>query len=255
MKYNSCPTNEVIWITGASSGIGKQLAISLAKAGNRVIITARNVEALQTLACQYEGIEVLAADITDDGAIEHMGTKLKTYTSVIDRLMLNAGTCEYFDVNRPDWDMMTRAMSVNYFGAIHCLAAALPLLKRSDCGHIVAMASQASRVPFPRAQAYGPSKAALSYFVESLGVDFFDTSIDTTVVQLGFVDTPMTAKNDFPMPFTMSAENTADRLISEMMARPRSIRFPRRLSWIITVAQIFPNLWYHWVAPRLSRAS
>lgn len=255
MKHNNYPSEEVIWITGASSGIGKQLAISLANAGNRVIITARNVEALKALACQYEAIEVIAADITDEGAMEYMGAKLEACTAVIDRLILNAGVCEYFDVKNPDWDMMKRAMAVNYFGAIQCLAAALPLLKRSARGHIVAMASQASRVPFPRAQAYGPSKAALSYLIESLGVDFSDTSIDTTVVQLGFVDTPMTAQNDFPMPLTMTVEKTADRLISQMMARPRSIRFPRRLSWVITVAQIFPNLWYQTIAPRLSRAS
>ncbi len=255
MKDNLCPTNETIWVTGASSGIGKQLAINLAKGGNHVIVTARNVEALNELARHYPGIQVLDVDISDSGSVELMANKLRTFTPVIDRVILNAGVCEYFDVNKPDWGMMARAMSVNYLGAVHCLAAALPLLKRSARGHIVAMASQASRVPFPRAQAYGASKAALTYLIESLGVDLADTSISTSVVQLGFVDTPMTAQNDFPMPFTMTAPATAERLITELMARPRVIRFPRRLSWFITLARLFPGLWYQTIAPRLSRTS
>ncbi len=255
IKPSLCPTDETIWITGASSGIGRQLAITLADAGNQVIVTARNLEALNELACQHDSIRVLDIDISDSSCVEPMAAKLRRLTPVIDRLFLNAGACEYFDVNDPDWTMMERLMSVNYLGAVHCLAAAMPLLKQSVHGHIVAMASQASRVPYPRAQAYGASKAALTYLMESLGVDLAETSITTSIVQLGFVKTPMTAENDFPMPFAMTTEAAAERLITELMARPRMIRFPRRLSAFITLASMFPGFWYQVVAPRLSRAS
>ncbi|MGH1371048.1 MAG: SDR family NAD(P)-dependent oxidoreductase [Cellvibrionaceae bacterium] len=255
MQSNLCPTGETIWITGASSGIGRQLAINLAAAGNQVIVTARNLEALKELEMQHAGIRALDMDISHSRCVAPMTARLRDLTPVIDRLFINAGACEYFEVNDPDWTMMERIMAVNYLGAVHCLAAALPLLKRANQGHIIAMASQASRVPFPRAQAYGASKAALTYLIESLGVDLADTPITTSIVQLGFVKTPMTAENDFPMPFAMTTEQTAERLIAELMARPRVIRFPRRLSGFISVARLFPAFWYQVVAPRLSRAS
>ncbi|MAZ87329.1 MAG: short-chain dehydrogenase [Cellvibrionaceae bacterium] len=248
-------TNEVIWVTGASSGIGRQLALRLAQAGNQVLVTARNVEALNQLAREHDNIRVLAADISATDALQNLTQTLATYTPVLDRVILNAGVCEYFDISNPDWSMMQRVMAVNYFGAVNCLAAAYPLLLQSSAGHIVAMASQASRVPFPRAQAYGASKAALTYFIESLGVDLAETSISSTVVELGFVDTPMTASNDFPMPFKMTVDKTVQTLVEEMVARPRFIRFPKRLSWMVSVARSLSGLWYHQVAPRLSRAS
>lgn len=248
-------SNEVIWVTGASSGIGRQLALRLAQAGNKVIATARSVEALNQLASEHDNIRVLVADVSDADSTHTLAQTLASYTPVLDRVILNAGVCEYFDITEPDWKMMQRVMAVNYFGAVNCLAAAYPLLQKSCSGHIVAMASQASRVPFPRAQAYGASKAALTYFIESLGVDLADTSIKSTVVELGFVDTPMTASNDFPMPFTMTVDNTVEALIDGMMARPRFIRFPKRLSWMISLARSLSGLWYHQVAPRLSRVS
>lgn len=252
---NSQISNEVIWVTGASSGIGRQLALHLAQAGNQVIVTARNEDALNQLARECDNIRVLAADISATDAVQPLTQTLATYTPVLDRVILNAGVCEYFEISEPDWTMMQRVMAVNYFGAVHCLAAAYPLLRQSSAGHIVAMASQASRVPFPRAQAYGASKAALTYLIESLGVDLSDTSIKTTVVELGFVDTPMTASNDFPMPFKMNVDKTVQVLINGMVARPRFIRFPKRLSWMVSIACSLSGLWYHQIAPRLSRAS
>jgi short-subunit dehydrogenase len=243
---------EHIWITGASSGIGRHLAIKLANLGHRVIISARNRQALEEMASEHEGLIPLAVDVAAPGAKENACRRLAQLTPRLDRIILSAGCCEYFDVDRPDWQMMERVMSVNYFGAVNSIAAALPLMGAN--GHIVAMASQASRVPFPRAQAYGASKAALTYLLESLGVDLHSKGIDVTVVQLGFVDTPMTADNDFPMPFLMSAEAAADQLLRQLSQRPRFIRFPRRLSWMISLGQKMPGLWYRYIAPRLSRA-
>lgn len=248
------PTGETIWITGASSGIGKHLAVILAQHNNRVIVTARRGDLLASLECMHPNIVALAADITGEQAQQSLSEALNLRVEKLDRVILNAGTCEYFDVATPDWGMMRRVMEVNYFGALNCLAAALPLLLKSDAGHVVAMASQASRVPFPRAQAYGASKAALTYMIESMGVDLREQNIRMTIVQLGFIDTPMTASNDFPMPFLMSAEKTAEKLILQFNTRPRLIRFPKRLSWVIGLGQRLPGVWSRYIAPKLSRA-
>lgn len=253
-ESQSHQTQSVVWITGASSGIGRELALQLAQLGHWVIASARSEERLQALAAEHPNIEPLVADVTDVEIMAQVGRRLRRLTARLDRVILNAGSCEYFDVEQPDWQMMSRVMSVNYFGVVNSLAVALPLLQASDRAHLVAMASQASRVPFPRAQAYGASKAALTYLMESLGVDLASQKIHTTVVQLGFVKTPMTAVNDFPMPFMVSAEEAASEMIAQFDRYPRVIRFPRRISWLISIGEKFPAFWSRFIAPKLSRA-
>ncbi|MBU3071630.1 SDR family NAD(P)-dependent oxidoreductase [Aestuariicella sp. G3-2] len=249
------PTGEKIWITGASSGMGRELALRLAEAGNEVLVTARNREALESMAAMHSGITPVPADLSDPDCVVFLQESLKQHTQVLDRMILNAGTCEYLEIDDPDWQMMERVMSVNYFGAIRSLAAGLPLLKQHSTGarHIVAVGSQASRVVFPRAEAYGASKAALTYFMESLAVDLADQNIRVSVVQPGFVETPLTESNDFPMPFLMSVDQAAEHILKRLMARPTHIRFPWSLSSVLAIGSTLPWLWRNWVAPKLTR--
>ena len=249
---------ENIWITGASSGIGRALALRLAKAGNRVIVSARRTEPLDQLAEWEAGILALPMDVADSNCVDQVKERLQQLLEgqPLHRVILNAGTCEYFDVDSPDWTMFERVMQVNFFGALNCLSIAMPLLvsdKQGIRGHIVAVASQASRAAFPRAEAYGASKAALTYLLQSLSVDLDQRSIDISIVQPGFVDTDMTAVNDFPMPFLMSIEQAAEIIEEEMYKRKTFIRFPKRLSYFLSFAEKFPGLWRRFVAPSLVR--
>ncbi len=243
--------NKTIWITGASSGIGQSLVRALAARDHRIIATARDAEALQRLAEEVDNVTVLPGDITDREAMHRLAARMLEITPTLDQVILNAGNCEYLDFPHPDWSSARRVMEVNYFGALNCIEVALPLLRRSRNGrpHLVAIASQATAAPFPRAGAYGASKAALQYFCDCLRIDLFGEAIDVTVVNPGFVDTPLTRKNDFPMPFLMSSAEAAARIVRRLDSRPARIDFPRRLAWILGLSRLLPGLWCRQLAP------
>ena len=254
---------EIIWITGASSGIGKALALHLAAAGNRVLLTARNPVLLAELAQASENIDVLACDVTDKAALTETGNAIAAKYGYIDRVIINAGTCEYFDIDSPDWDMARRVMEVNFFGAINTAAVALPLLQKwvqqnSDSSamkpQIVLIASLASVVPFPRSEAYGASKAGVQYYFEALRIDLAKQNIAVTVVQPGFVETPLTAKNDFPMPFLVKVDDAAKIIATKIANYPHLVRFPGRLSSLLYSLRLMPRLW-HWIAVKQLRRS
>jgi NADP-dependent 3-hydroxy acid dehydrogenase YdfG len=245
-------SNEIIWITGASTGIGRELAIKLAAQGNKVLASARGEQGLAALAQENPGIIAIPFDVTDKSQLDKVAASIGQHVEYIDRVILNAGNCEYFDLSSPDWAMMERVMDVNYFGAINSLQIALPLLRLCPSfAHIVGVASLAAEVPFPRAQAYGASKAAIEYFLNALRVDIAQENIDVTVIKPGFVSTPLTDKNDFDMPFLMSADEASDRMISAITRRPDTFSFPRRLSGLLFFFRLFPGLWNRWVAPKL----
>ncbi len=245
-------SKRTIWITGASSGLGRSLALALAGKGNRVIASARNQAELDKLAELDANIVALACDITDETALEAAGERILEIAPHLDQVILNAGNCEYLDFPEPDWAAIRRVMEINFFGTVNCVKMALPLLRRSTGGrpHIVAVASQVTAAPFPRAEAYGASKAAMQYFFDSLRLDLAAEGIDITTVNPGFVDTPLTRKNDFPMPFLMDVDQAAARIVKNIESRPLSYSFPLRLSAMLALSKLLPGVWQKMVAPK-----
>lgn len=243
---------KLIWVTGASSGLGRSLALQLAAQGHQVIASARNQAELNKLAALDDNITPLICDITDDKAIDSARAQMVEISPLLDQVILNAGNCEYLDFPEPDWAAVRRVMEVNFFGTVNCVKIALPLLRKSssDRAHVVAVASQVTAAPFPRAEAYGASKAAMRYFFDSLRMDLAVEDIDVTVVNPGFVDTPLTRKNDFPMPFLMPVDEAATRIIKNIAARPRTYSFPLRLSALLLLSKLMPGLWQKMVAPK-----
>lgn len=248
---------KVIWVTGASSGLGKSLTLQLAASGAKVIASARNHRALDELAAQHGNIHPLVLDITNRDACDALPARLADISPRLDQAILNAGCCEYLDFPDPDWDAVRRVMEVNFFGTVNCIRAALPLLRRSPAGraHLVVVASQATAAPFPRAEAYGASKAALQYFSDSLRIDLAREKIDVSVVNPGFVDTPLTRRNDFDMPFLMDADEAARRIIGGLRSRPRHYSFPRRLSLLLAISRLLPGLWQKLVMPETAASA
>jgi short-subunit dehydrogenase len=243
---------KVIWITGASSGLGRSLALALAARGNPVIASARNQSELERIAALESNIVALPCDITDAAALGAAREAIAGITPHLDQVILNAGTCEYLDFPQPDWKAVRRVMEINFFGTLNCLELALPFLRHgaAERPHIVAIASQVTAAPFPRAEAYGASKAALQYFFDSLRIDLASENIDVTLVNPGFVDTPLTRKNDFEMPFLMHADQAAARIIRNIESRPFSYSFPLRLSALLALSRFMPRLWQKAVATR-----
>ena len=250
-------SGKVIWVTGSSSGLGRSLALGLAAQGHTVIASARNEESLSSLAKLSESIVALPCDITDEKSVQAALAKVSANFTGLDQIILNAGNCEYLEFPSPDWAAIRRVMEVNFFGTINCLQIALPLLRKSTVlrPHIVVVASQVTNAPFAKAEAYGASKAALQYFFSSLRIDLAVENIDVSVVNPVFVDTPLTRKNEFDMPFLMDVEDAAQRVIKQISSRPRSYSFPKRLRALLLFSRLMPGIWQKMVSRDLSKAT
>ena len=234
--------NEVIWITGASAGIGLALAKKLCRE-NVVIISGRNQKTLSALSDSHNNIKTVVFDVTDATQIGRVTKELGELTPHLDRVILNAGDCEYLDINAPDWKSMERMMSVNFLGMVHSLEACLELLKKAPKPHLIGIGSQVTFAPFTKAAAYGASKSAVHYWLSSLAIDLACFNISVSAISPGFVDTQLTQKNDFHMPFLMTTEDAANRIIKATQARKLTYAFPKRLSILLWVARIFPKKW------------
>ena len=276
--------NKCIWITGAGSGIGRSLALKLAAMGNHVLISGRNVEKLKSVVQDFNKmsesistdsdgsiisnsaakISILPYNVSDDSQVDYLKQKIRAIFDALDISIICAGHCEYVDNANLQADLFRRVFDVNVFGAVNTTAIALPMLREralqakkhehhDSRPQIVAIASLSALVGFPRAEAYGASKAAMNYLFDSLRLDIACDDIDVTVVNPGFVETPMTQVNDFSMPFLMQADEAADRIIAAIAKRKRRLDFPRRLSWLLRLAAMLPAVWYNWVGPKLAR--
>ena len=152
-------------------------------------------------------------------------------------------------------DLFRRVYDVNVFGLVNVIQAALPLLKATgDQPQVVGVASLSAVVGLPRAEAYGSSKAAAIYMLDALRLDLTDQNVSVTVVNPGFVETPMTDRNDFPMPFLMQSDAAAQQIIEGISKRKRTVNFPLRLWITLKLASLVPALWYGVIGPRLSRS-
>lgn len=216
-----------IWLTGASSGIGAALADILLTQGHFLAVSARNVQALEKLHTEYpQQVLLLPGDLTDPHEVRTIGERIEQVWGRLDQVILNAGTCEYLDVSTFEANMIERVMRANLFSAAYCVEAALPLLRKGQRPHLVAMCSSVTYLPLPRAEAYGASKAAMRYLFQSLRIDLAHEGVDVTLVSPGFVDTPLTQQNDFPMPMRWPVNKAATYIITLLEKRPLEIAFP-----------------------------
>ncbi|MDW7548585.1 SDR family NAD(P)-dependent oxidoreductase [Pseudoalteromonas peptidolytica] len=234
-----------VLITGATSGIGKGLARYYANQGDTVTACGRNTEILSSLA-QESGVKTKAFDLTKREEIERQFADLDE----LDLVILNAGGCEYID-NPNDFDghLFERIMTINVISIGHCLDIILPKIKRG--GQLCIISSSSSFLPLPRAEAYGASKSALSYLARTLSVTL--KGVDVTLVHPGFVETPLTDKNDFPMPCIVSVEDAVRYISAGISKRKREVHFPRRFTLFLKFLRLLPfSLWLP-LAKRIAR--
>lgn len=222
-----------ILITGATSGLGEALAKEAIQHGHSVIACGRNSEKLASLA-QLPGIETIQFDATDETATKRALAKVKC-----DFAVLNAGTCEYVDIDKLEPDMFRRVFEINVFGAINTVTALLPSLERGN--KVIFVDSMARLLPFTKSQAYGASKAALHYASKSFEVDLASKGIAVQTISPGFVKTPLTDKNDFPMPMAISAEKAAKYMLSGLLSNKSAVYFPKRFGLIMRSLNLLPE--------------
>ena len=243
-----------IWLTGASSGIGAALAEELLKAGHLLALSARSSGPLQDFASRY-GDQVLVApgDLTDAEQVRAIGQRIAQHWGALDCVILNAGTCEYVDVRQFEAAMIERVVRANLFSASYCIEAALPLLRQGNRPHLVGVGSSVTFMPLPRAEAYGASKAAMRYLMQTLRIDLASEGIDVTLVSPGFVDTPLTQKNDFPMPMRWPVERAARHIAERLDKRPHEIAFPTVFIAILKLLGSLPSGLQLAIGRRLAR--
>ena len=244
---------QIIWLTGASSGIGAALTKALSDQCLHLYISARNRDKLEALADGCERITVLPADITDEESLEKAAAEILKQSGRLDTLIANAGTCEYVDALNIDTDMFRRVHETNFMGMVNTVKAALPLLRHSRRGYIAGVSSSVTYLAMPRAQAYGSSKAAVTHFLEAMKADLAAVDIDVSVISPGFVKTPLTDVNDFPMPMLISPEEAAAAIIKGLQKRPWQIDFPRRFTLLLSLLGHLPAFLRHRLTRAMSR--
>lgn len=233
-----------IWLTGASSGIGLALAEELLKAGHQVALTARSVEPLEALDRRFPHQVLLApGDVTDPAQVTAIGERIAQVWGALDTAILNAGTCEYVDTRHYDAQLVERVVRTNLIATSYCVQEALILLRQGNRPHLVGVASSVAFLPLTRSEAYGASKAGVRYLFQSLRIDLAREGIDVTLVNPGFVDTPLTAKNDFAMPMRWSAPKAASFIAQrlEKNRRPLEISFPWLFILILKTMALLPG--------------
>lgn len=249
----------IFWITGAGSGIGEALALRLAGAGHTVLVTGRNGDRLAALKDRLPAeaggtLVSLPCDVSDDARMRSLFREHAAWVPHLDGIILCAGLCEYIDLPDLDVASVRRVTEVNFFGVVNACAAALPLLReRAGQGarpYIAGVSSMSTYLGFHRAEAYGASKAAMAYFLDSLRCDVQE-QMDVCVIYPGFVKTPMTEQNDFAMPTIVSVDAAAEHILGKLESRPRNIRFPWRLHAMLSIARCCQGLWYRLAIPRL----
>lgn len=245
-----------IWLTGASSGIGAHMAEELLKSGATLALSARTLAPLQALSDRFPGqVLLVPGDLTDSTHVRAIGQQIAQAWGALDTVILNAGTCEYVDVRHFDAALIERVVRTNLLANSYCLEAALPLLRAGLRPHLVGVVSSVTFWPLPRAEAYGASKAGLRYLLESLRIDLAHENIDVTLVSPGFVDTPLTENNDFPMPMRWSAPKAAQHICQHLDKRPLEIAFPALFIAILKLLSSLPKRLQLALGKRLARNS
>jgi short-subunit dehydrogenase len=237
------------WITGASTGIGRSLALLLAGQGVAVAASARSADKLSDLARADPRITPFPLDVTDAAATLKTVRSIAAALGPIDLALLNAGVWEAMSARNFSAGKAARSMAVNYQGIANALEALLPAMLERGAGHIAMMASIAGyRGMSPLTTAYGPTKAAAINLAETLRHDLAPQGIAVSVINPGYVATPMTSVNKFPMPFMISAEDAARRIVRGLGRRKFEIAFPWQLVMLVKLGRLLPYPLYFWYA-------
>lgn len=230
------------WVTGAGTGIGRALAKRLAEEGWDVAVSARTAGDLDSLAAEVPGrITAFPLDVTDAAANEQVVAAIESTLGPLDLAVLNAGS--YFPVRAQDFSAANfkKTVDVNLNGTANGLAAILPRMVGRKAGHVAVMASVAGFVGLPNASTYAATKAGLNALCESLKVELEPFGVTLTVINPGFVKTPLTDKNTFPMPFLIPLEQATDAIMRGLANKKYEIIFPWQMAILMKLLRILPH--------------
>ena len=229
-----------IWITGASSGIGKALALKFAKENWKVAVSARRKELLDELA-QNENISSFPLDVTDDGLVKTSFLNILNEFKELDLCVFCSGAYDPKLEKEINMDQIKKIMNINFFGVLNCIKTVEGYFKNKKEGHISVVSSVAAYRGLPNSSGYGPSKAALTNLTESLYFDFKKHNVRISLISPGFIKTPLTNQNTFDMPFIKSPEFAANKIYNGLTkGNSFEIHFPKELTLLLKFLRILP---------------
>jgi short-subunit dehydrogenase len=245
--------DKVVMITGASSGIGRGLAVELGARGAKLGLVARRSDVLDDVVKEVEsnGSEAVAlpADVRSAESIRSAAESLRVKLGPIDVLIANAGIGPTRDAARFDAEEVAEVMNVNVVGASNSVAAVLPEMLAQGRGQLVVMSSLAAYRGLPKSAAYCASKAAVSSFFESLRLDLEPKGIDVTIIHPGFIKTPLTAGRHAQLPYLQELDEAVKKIVGAIEKRRKTYSFPWQLATIVRAGMIMPI----WMYDRISR--
>ena len=245
---------KTIWITGASSGIGKSLALKFANEGWQVAASARREDLLNQLSESNQNISPFPLDVTSRENCEEIFEKIKNKFENIDTCFFSTGTWDPKREKEIDIDQMKKVMEVNFFGTLNCIKAVEMYFKEKKNGNISIVSSIAGYRGLPNSTGYGASKAALNNLAESLYFDFGRYNVRVSLISPGFIKTPMTDKNQFKMPFLKTPEFAAEKIYNGLInGSSFEIDFPKELTLILKFLKILPDSVYFKLIRKLTK--
>jgi len=250
-------TGQRVWLVGASTGIGRATASALHAAGARVVVSARSAAGLDAFVAAHPGAVAVPMDVTDARAVQ-ITTQRVLDLGVLDCVVYCAGHYHAMDAQHIDLDDLLRHNQVNYLGAALLLHAVVPRLlsqvpnpATGQRGHISLMGSVAGYRGLPNSLAYGPTKAALINLAETLYLDLHRSGVAVSLINPGFVDTPLTAQNQFTMPALITPEQAAQAILKGWARGAFEIHFPKRFTLWLKLLRVLPYSAYFAITRRI----
>jgi short-subunit dehydrogenase len=246
---------KVIWITGASSGIGKAVAIKFAENNWTVAASARRENLLNELKHINKNIHSFPLDVTEIDKCKIVAKSIIDQFDGIDICVFGTGMHDRKSEKQFNLDKIREIMEVNYFGTMNSVNSIYEYFSKKQNGQISIISSVAGYRGLPAAGAYCASKAALTSFAESLNFDMKIKNVRVSLISPGFIKTPMTDQNDFPMPMIKSPEFAADEIYKGLLKKNKfEIHFPKTFTYLMKFLQILPNsLYFKLVAKGMKR--
>lgn len=232
--------NETIWIIGASSGIGRELAVQLSSCSATLILSARREGELESLQKELGKEHIIyPLDVSDNKQVEEVCSKIEKLKNNVDRVIFMPALYKPDSIASMDLEFMSKMVDVNLKGAMYITHGILPILEKQQSGQIVLCGSVAGYTGLPNGQPYSVTKAAIINFAESLYAEAPDY-IDVKLISPGFVQTPMTDKNDFDMPMIITPKEAASAIIKGLNKKAFEIHFPKKFTLILKLLSILP---------------
>jgi len=243
-----------IWITGASSGIGKSLALKFANHGWQVAASARRENLLNDLQKNNPNISSFPLDVVDSEKVNKVFEDIIKNLGEIDLCVFSTGIYDPKTEKEINIKEIQNVFNVNFFGTLNCIKSVEDYFKKKRNGHISIVSSVAGYRGLPNSSGYGPSKSALINLAESLYFDFKKFNVKVSLITPGFIKTPLTDKNTFKMPFLKSSEFAADKIYDGLVKKNSfEISFPIQMSIIMKILKILPNKIYLYLIKKMTK--